>query len=304
MTTKMVSKFRRSLSFPNHSHSKDSKHFSNTTSHLRSASLPSTSHPLISQLKDHLNRLKSWAAAGSMPDTRTSAWLCDGLTRLKTVHNYFDDILRLPQTKNSLRRHTDWTEKLLEDFLRFVDAYGIFQTLIFALKREHSAAQVSVRRKVESKIEMYAKAMRKMDKEMGDLVSAIRCMRNSSNNFICNVDAELVEVILDVKEVTVLVSTALFCGISLSLVSKKPSWIGSRFAKKGRVEEGIQEFKKVGTEISLWGFRKKGDEEYLRMVLKRMHELEDCIVKIEMGSERVFRSLINTRVSLLNVLTN
>ncbi|KAH7847841.1 hypothetical protein Vadar_030785 [Vaccinium darrowii] len=300
----MVSNFRRSLSYANPKDPKQTASISQkpTSSHIRSTSLPCRSHPLISQLKDNLIHLKSsWAAAGSKPDT---AWLCDGLALLKTVHDYLDDILHLPQTQDSLRRNPDWIEKLLEDFLRFVDAYGIFQTLVFALKQEHSAAQVAVRKKDESKIEMYAKAMRKMEKEMSDLVSTVGCITriNSTNNFICNVDAELVEVILDVKDVTVLVSTVLFSGISSSLVSKKPSWIGLRLGSKGRVEEGIQEFKQVGTECCLWGLRKKGDEE-VRMVLKRMSELEDCIVKIEIGSEKVFRSLINTRVSLLNVLT-
>ncbi|KAI8549036.1 hypothetical protein RHMOL_Rhmol07G0320200 [Rhododendron molle] len=299
MTPKMVSKFRRSLSFPNQPNHSLPK----STSHFRSTSLPCTSHPLISQLKDHLNHLKSWAAAGSIPDTRTSAWLCDGLAQLKTVHDYLDDILHLPKTQDSLRRQPEWIERLLEDFLRFVDVYGIFQTLVFTLKQEHSATQVAIRRKDESKIEMYAKAMRKMEKEMTNLVSTVPCTAgSSSNSFTGNVDAELVEVILDVKEVTVLVSTALFSGVSLSFVSKKPSWIGLRLGRKGRVEKGIQEFKQVGAECCLWGLRKKGDEE-LRRVLKRMNELEDCVVKIEIGSERVFRSLINTRVSLLNVLT-
>ncbi|KAH7846920.1 hypothetical protein Vadar_019753 [Vaccinium darrowii] len=303
MTPKMVSSFRRSLSF---SHPKDTtKRTTSQVSHVRSTSLPCRSHPLLSQLKDHLNHLKSsWAAAGSNPVSRTSAWLCDGLAQLKTVHDYLDDILHLPQTQESLRRQPDWVDQLLEDFLRFVDAYGIFQTLVFGLKQQHSAAQVAVRRrKDESKIEVYAKAVRKMEKEMGVLVSTIRCITriNSSNTLIFNVDAELVEAILDVKEVTVLVSTVLFSGISLSFMSKKRSWM--RLRRKGKVEEGVQEFKQVGTEYCcLWGLRKKEDEE-MRMVLKRMNELEDCIVKIEMGSERVFRSLLNSRVALLNVLT-
>jgi len=52
----------------------------------------------------------------------------------------------------------------------------------------------------------------------------------------------------------------------------------------------------------LWGLRKKGYEE-VRMVLKRMQDLEECIGDIETSGQRVFRSLINTRVSLLNSLT-
>jgi hypothetical protein len=71
--------------------------------------------------------------------------------------------------------------------------------------------------------------------------------------------------------------------------------------KKVKIDEGIQEFQQIGVE-SLWGLGKKEDEE-VRMVLKRMQELEGCIGDIETSGERVIRSLINTRVSLLNSLT-
>lgn len=54
---------------------------------------------------------------------------------------------------------------------------------------------------------------------------------------------------------------------------------------------------------SLLGLRKKGDEE-VKMTLKKMRELEASIEGIETCTERVFRSLINARVALLNTLTS
>ncbi|PSS18015.1 WEB family protein [Actinidia chinensis var. chinensis] len=273
MAPKLVANFRRSLSFPNHPSrsSKPAKPF-----HVRSTSLPCRSHPLISQLKDDLAELKSW---GSNPHNRTSAWLSDGLNRLKTVHDYFDDILQLPQTRELLRNQTDSIENLLEDFLKFVDVYGIFQNLILSLKQEHSAIQVALRKKDESKIALYRKPGR-----------------------------HLAEVLRDVKEVTALVSSAFFTGISMPFVSQKSSWMGLRLPKQGkrlRATEEIQEFQEVVTELLWVLLRQPGDEEVIRwMVLKKMHDLEDCVGEIEICSERVFRGLINTRVSLLNVLTH
>ncbi|PSS19825.1 GRIP domain-containing protein [Actinidia chinensis var. chinensis] len=300
MAPKLVANFRRSLSFPNHpSHSsKPSKPF-----HVRSTSLPCGSHPLISQLKDDLAELKSWR---SNPHKRTSAWLSDGLSRLKTVHDYLDDILQLPQTRELLQNQTDLIENLLEDFLQFVDVYGIFQNLILSLKQEHSAIQVALRKKDDSKIALYRKAWKKLSKEMGKLVSTIRLIGNSSVT-LRGVDAELAEVITDVKEVTSFVSIALLNGISLPFVSQNSSWKGLRFPKKGnrvKVNEEIQEFQGVLTD-SLWSLlRQTGDDELRWMVLKKMHDLEDCVVGIEICSERVFRGLLTTRVSLLNVLTH
>ncbi|XVE94437.1 hypothetical protein REPUB_Repub02eG0008400 [Reevesia pubescens] len=299
----MVGVFRRSLSFPNKTLNRPSK--PPISHHIRSISLPCRSHPLISQLKDEISELKTWSCN---PNNRTSAWLCDGLSHLKDVHDTLHDILQLPQTHELLSHKREWVEKLLEDFLRFVDVYGIFQTsFLSVLKEEQLAARVALRRKDDSKIAMYLKGRKKMAKEIAKLVSSIRCIGQYSfpvSALVSIADTELTAVISDVIEVTASVSLALFNGISMSFTSRKSSWIGlmlSKKAKKVKIEESIKEFQQIG-EPNIWGLRKKGDEE-VRMVLKRMQDLESCIADIESGSEKAFRSLINTRVSLLNTLT-
>ncbi|KAB1203578.1 hypothetical protein CJ030_MR8G015401 [Morella rubra] len=301
----MVGVFRRSLSFPNKINTNRPSSAKTTISHhVRSISLPCRSHPLISQLEDEINKLNSWA---SKPEARTSSWLCDGLSSLKTVHDYLDDVLQLPQTQETLRKHCHalWVEKLLEDFLRFVDVYGIFQTSVLGLREVHSAAQVATRKRDESKVVTYVKARKQMAKEMGKLVSSIRCVGVPTISDAVAVDEiELVGVIGDVIEATVLVSVALFNGISASFASRKSSRMGlglSKKAKKVKVEESILEFQQVGLQ-SLWGLRKKSDEE-VKMALKKMQDFERCIGDIENGSGRVFRGLISARVSLLNALT-
>lgn len=188
--------------------------------------------------------------------------------------------------------------------------YGIFQTSVLALKEEQLAAQVAVRKRDDSKIDLYIKSQKKIAKEMSKLAYTIGDIssRRSDPGFykLSITDAQLVSVIEDVIEVTVSVSVALFNGISMSLDSRKLSWRGvmmrlNKRAKKVKVEEGIQELQQVDAE-SLLGLRKK-DEEEVRMILKRMQDLEGCIGGIENGGEKVFRSLINSRVSLLNALT-
>ncbi|KAG6648330.1 uncharacterized protein LOC122317374 [Carya illinoinensis] len=300
----MVGRFRRSLSFPNKINPNRPVTKPPISYHIRSVSLPCRSHPLVSQLKDEIIELKSWV---SKPDTRTSAWLCDGLSRLKNVIDYLDDILQLPQAQETLRQRCQslWVEKLLEDFLRFVDVYGIFRTSVLALKEVQSAAQVAMRKRDESKVASYVKSRKQMAKEMGKLVSTVRNVRVPARSESISVgDAELMGVIGDVIEATVTVSVTLFNGISASFTSRKSSWVGLglyKKTKKTKVEEGIAEFQQVGVE-GLWGLRKKAEEE-VRMALKKMQDMEVCIGDIENGSERVFRSLINARVSLLNALT-
>ncbi|XVF35854.1 hypothetical protein REPUB_Repub19eG0007100 [Reevesia pubescens] len=299
----MVGVFRRSLTCPNKTPNRPSK--PSISQQIRSISLPCRSHPLISQLKDEITELNTWSCN---PDNRTSAWLCDGLSRLKDVHDSLHDILQLPQTHEFLSHKREWVDKLLEDFLRFVDVYGIFQISFLSLKEEQLAARVALRRKDDSKIAMHLKGRKKMAKEIAKLVSSIRCIGRYSipvSALVTIADTELAGVISGVVVVTVSVSLALFNGISMSFTSRKSSCMGltlSKKAKKVKIEESIKEFQQIG-EANMWGLRKKGDEE-MRMVWKRMQDLERCIDDIESGSEKALRSLINTRVSLLNTLTN
>ncbi|KAL3505473.1 hypothetical protein ACH5RR_035314 [Cinchona calisaya] len=318
MTPKMVANFRRSLSFTNQPSSSSSSTKHKKIYHVRSTSLPCRSHPLISQLKDAINELKCyWAPSSIKPQKNptTSSWICDGLTQLKIVQESLDDLLHLPQTRESLRGHNDLIDKFLDDFLRFVDVYGIFQTLLLTLKEQHFAAQVAIRRRDDSKMDLYFKNLKKLAKDFGQLASAVQCMGKYPLLQSPPADAgedgdEIGEVMKDVIQVTASVSLALFNGLSASLVFRKRSCLlrlvsfgNYKEIKKALVvigEAGIQEFQEI---ISLDSLRKKGEEE-LKLTSKRMHELEDCIVGIEIGGERVFRSLINTRVSLLNVLTH
>ncbi|XVE56266.1 hypothetical protein DITRI_Ditri03aG0224600 [Diplodiscus trichospermus] len=299
----MVGVFRRSFSFPNKTPNRPTKPL--ISHHIRSISLPCRSHPLISHLKDEITELRTWSCKS---DNGTSAWLCHGLNRLKDVHDALHDILQLPQTHELLSHKREWVEKLLEDFLRFVDVYGIFQTSFLALKEEQLAARLALRRKDDSKLAMHLKGLNKIAKEIAKLVTSIRCIGRYSfpeSASVSIADTELAGVISDVIEVTVSVSVALFNGISVSFTSRKSSWIGLKLstkkANKVKIEESIKEFQQIG-EANGWGLR-KGDDEEVRMVLQRMQDLERYIADVESGSEKAFRSLINTRVSLLNTLT-
>lgn len=341
----MVANFRRSLSFPNNpsctstsSSSKPKKSF-----HVRSTSLPcrSSHDPLISHLKNSINRLNIWSTTSSSsssskpsPDDHTpgssssssssssSAWLCSGLAQLKSVHDSLDDLLLLPQTKETLHsggESEQLIEKFLEDFLHFVDIYGMFQSLVLSLKDEHLAAQVAVRKRDDSKIQIYLNTLKKMSKEITKLISSLQRQQQHSNVPKISSDAiteVITGIIREVIEVTVSASVALFSGLSVSLAStflshRKSSRItlmgGGGKQKKNVVVsttdcQGLEEFAQIWLFRSLWNLRKKDDEE-LKLTTKRMYEIEDCIRGIEIGSEKAFRSLINTRVSLLNVLT-
>lgn len=119
---------------------------------------------------------------------------------------------------------------------------------------------------------------------------------------------ELVHVIGQVHELTVSVSGAVFEAIAGWFSARKggtgsTSWIGSFKGAKRDKYEGSDEIG-IGVE-SVWGLRKNGDDEEMRSgVLRKMREVEDWVDGIEGVCERVFRSLVCTRVALLNILTH
>ncbi|CAJ2642863.1 hypothetical protein L195_g023302 [Trifolium pratense] len=314
----MVGVFRRSVSFPNKNPNRPSQK-PQISHHIRSISLPCRSHPLISQIKDEINGLNSWINSTSKSQPLTTKNLSNGLTLLKQTHETFQDILQLPQTQESLRYHPLWVEKLLEYSLRFVDAYGMFQTSILSLKEEHSSVQIGIRKRDESKLVIYLKAKKILSKEIEKLVSGIRCVNlnvpqqqlhvpvySCSSTMLSIADSvELGRVIEDVMSLTVSVSVVLFSGVAMSFASKRFSWV-KMVRKSGSYKkecEGIEEIQKQLNEVeNIGNLKKKGDEE-VRSVLKRMRDLEECICGIESVSEKVFRALINSRVLLLNTLT-
>ncbi|CAL1355389.1 unnamed protein product [Linum trigynum] len=297
----MAGKFMRSLSFPNKKPPPPP-----ISHHLRSISLPSRPHPLISHLRRQIDELHLWSSQ-QPGGTRTSAWLCDGLAQLKDVHDYLDDIIQLPQTREYLWRHPGWIENLLEDFLRFADAYGTFQNVMFGMKELHLSVQVAVRKRDDLKVVMFLKSRRKLCVEMAKLVHAIQTPRRSSSSPVVLVPEtlELAGILREIMEVTVLVSTVVFNGFSTRKTTS--GWMDglrkrARQSTKVVVDEevGVEEIREVGVECLL-GLKRKGEEE-VRTVMRRMQKMETCICKIENGGERVFRSLISTRVSLLNCL--
>ncbi|XP_010416535.1 PREDICTED: uncharacterized protein LOC104702382 [Camelina sativa] len=309
----MVGVFRRSLSFPNKPCGRSSPPSKPRVSHhTRSISLPCRSHPLISHVNHEISQLKSWFSFSGESNRRTTPWITDGLTLLKDVQETLADILQLPQSQESIRNRPVFFENLLEDLLRFVDAYGIFRTSILCLREHQSAAQVALRKKDDEKIASYLKSRRSLARDIAKLTSSIREPKTKHQHF-CHVDsvngtygdAELASVISDVIEVTVLVSVALFNGVYFSLRSTKTTpFMGflKRSEKKEKLDEGIEELKQV-EEKSLVGLNKKKNEE-VKSLMKKMMELENSIREIECESEKVFRGLISTRVSLLNALTH
>ncbi|KAL8253468.1 hypothetical protein R6Q59_037161 [Mikania micrantha] len=297
MTPKMVARFRRSVSFSNTAPPPPSSTATKTAGkrvHFRSTSLPTRSHPILFQLKYHLNQLKFHWASDALSKSFDSDRVSDALVRLRIILESLDDLLDQTLSRDSLHRHRDWVEKVLEDFLVLVDVYGTFQMQVSTLKQCIINAQLATKRKDMLKKIACVNGMKKSGGEISKLVPFLQEIRLRLNDATgSHDDLEIVGAIKDVIEVIIMTSESIFSGIYGSFETRKTSWL--MVLKKSKTGKGIKE-----VENGIWSLRNYRNEDLNK---KMMQEMEECIEGIEGGSERVFRSLINTRVSLLNVLT-
>ncbi|XP_076884667.1 uncharacterized protein LOC143533930 [Bidens hawaiensis] len=224
MTPKLVAHFRRSVSFSNTTPPPPPPSSFSTSKpmgkkvHFRSTSLLTRSHPILFQLKYHLNQLKSHWASQSIPDQSLQFdRVSDALIRLRIILESLDDLLDLAPSRDSLRRHPEWVEKVLEDFLVMVDVYGTFQMQISTLKQCIVTAQLASKRNDTLKKIACLKGLKKSGGEINKLMPFLQTIRLHLNDDVTgldqNTDLELVGVIKHVIEVIIVISETVFSGI-------------------------------------------------------------------------------------------
>ncbi|KAK9129278.1 hypothetical protein Sjap_009765 [Stephania japonica] len=307
----MVSRFRRTLSFPTKGTPNPSRP-SKSSYHVRSTSLiPCRSHPLISQLQTEIQELRAW--------TKTRA--CDGLVLLKSLHDSVGDLLQLPQTQDSLRRRPDWAEPLLDHFLLFADVFGVLRDALMDLKEQQLGAQVGARRRMINTnneaaltaMRAYVKARKRMGMEVRRAAAEVirslvprprlRPVPDASLHVLVDGNSELAMILRDVHDVTVsstlsildIIVKASTYSTTSSFVNNIVSWKVWKYKRStGSDFGGFQEVERM---------RKRGGGVGIEEFVRKLEEMEKCIGEMESASQGVFRTFLRARVSLLNILS-
>lgn len=272
----MKSGFNRSISLPMNSRPK-----ARASYHVRSVSLPSQSHPLISNLEDQIRTVRSWAAGldGSL------AWIETGLSQIELLHTALNDFLDLSETKYVLQRATASNEYLLDSLLHLVDLYGSLLSAMVTLKQQLFEVQSAFRRSDSNFLASSLKSQKRTERELCRLTSSLRSSTKCSPLEVTSGTTE-VEIIRILKEAICATSAA---SVLLFNRAVDVSAIASTVAASSASNKIMLFAKKISKEGTDTG------------VLEKLKELENCVEIVESGSEKVFRSLINSRVSLLNI---
>ena len=280
--------------------------------HVRSNSFPSQSHPNTTRIEEELCKIKTWEATS----TSTSDSITTGLLFLEDLYISLEDILNMSSTQKAFAHHQGekFVEELLDGSVRILDICGITRDTILQIKENVQSLHSSLRRRkgessIEKSVAEYKFFTMKMTKNVTKLITSLKHMEAKFGaSTLLNQDQDLVAVITVLREV-IAMNLSVFQSILSFLVgssskSKATKWL-NLMHKRVICEENMENFNELKcVEASLRNLFSEGSNiTKIQDAHERFEALENAIEMIENGLENVFRRLVKTRVSLLNIMS-
>ncbi|XP_010676015.2 uncharacterized protein LOC104891926 [Beta vulgaris subsp. vulgaris] len=250
--------------------------------HIRSYSFPSKTHPVSDQLDASLCRLRSSQAASTSSVTNK-------LTNLKDLYKCVDEFLQLPLNMKNVSQ-TQCIEQVLDGSLRLLDICSTSRDVLVQSKERLQDIQSVLRRRcsgelnITNEVAEYLKTRKTSKKIMKKCLKDIKEVDNTNEANVLN----------EVQTMTIEVFKSMLSYIG---GSQKSSW---SFTKKKETTTSTSEFDVVDATLELVICQKKKANVDMSQLVK----LESEIQEIDEVLECLFRHLVKTRATLLNVLSN
>ncbi|XP_055805696.1 uncharacterized protein LOC129874434 [Solanum dulcamara] len=276
-------------------------------SNNRSISLPSRSHPATQNIEEELNKLKTWEFSVSP----TAEAVYNGLVGFGEVHKCMGDLLNLPLTLQALSQcqNKKWVDEILDKSVRFLDICGTTRELVSQFKENVKDVQSSLRRKRgDLSITSYTSFRKKMKKDAKNLVTSLKKMDHEEVVAVMEVDDQLVSAVIRVlREVTttgISVFQMVLAFLSAPITKPISKWsLVSRLVNKGGYQENVNEIESVDAALSSLSKCGPNDVEKIQFVQSILETVEVHFECIENGFDNIFRCLIRSRSTLLNVVS-
>ncbi|KAK6131432.1 hypothetical protein DH2020_034835 [Rehmannia glutinosa] len=261
--------------------------------HSRSNSFPSQSHPLVNDVEDQLCRLKA-----SQEASTSASSICSHLASLRDLHDGINNLIQKSsvQQARSNKQGEDWINELVEGSLRLVDLCGFSREVVCLTKESVQELESSIRRKSDD-ISAYVASRKKINKMVNKCIKNLKSF-NTNSAALPEKDGDLKAIGTMLKETEALDFSVIKSVLIVLSGAKQRKWSSllSKFAQTSRVQEQVEDLCPLNIHMS-----KKGTD---NINLKQLKASEMCIQEIEEGLEALFRSLVKTRVSLLNALSH
>ncbi|CAF2146797.1 unnamed protein product [Brassica napus] len=236
---------------------------------LRSISLPSRSHPSTSGIEEALTKVKTINTTKSSFES-----ISTGLAGLEELYDCTDEFLKMCSTQRAMSSvGSDFMEEMLDGSLRLMDICSVSRDLMVETQEHVRDLQSCVRRKkvagggedqLTVAVSGYVKFRKNMRKETKKLLVSLKSIDGGSSSYD-HEDEHVVAVIDAMRRVV---------SVSVSVLKKVI----------------------VGTT--------KGDSCSRDDIQEKLEEVEMSIGGFEKSLEGLFRRLIRTRASLLNIISH
>ncbi|KAF8022610.1 hypothetical protein BT93_F0199 [Corymbia citriodora subsp. variegata] len=272
------------------------------SSHFRSISLPSKSHPLTTTTEEHLSRLRSSEAASS------SSSASKKLEELKSLYDCIDDLLQLHLAQKALSHLRSPAEELLDGSLQLLDVCEYVREAFSQMKECVQELNSSFQRRKRRdssfayEVEAYINSRKKLNKV---ITKYLRNSKKAPNKGPHN--EAILSILREAGEISLSVFQSLLGFLALTSASPKSrSWsLLSKLleAKRGSCDGGDEINEVQGLDAALLFLRSsKVIDNQVDDLSKRLEALESSIQVIEEDLECIFRCLL--RVSLLNIVNH
>ncbi|KAM5565265.1 hypothetical protein ABKV19_019342 [Rosa sericea] len=231
---------------------------------------------------------------------------------LRNLHNSANDLLHSPIIQQALVRNSQekWVHEVSEASLRLLDVCSISKDVLLLVKEHLQDLQFTLRRvtssgeeDIGSKMTAYNFYRNKLKKETLKCLNSLkgRPMKNKSSivsSEICPIDQNLtlvVDVLRQVRVTTVSIVETLLSLISIPWLDGKSTSRSTATSFKFMSKFMCGRSQKVHDLC---------DATALQSANTRLDAVEIAIQDLQVELECMFRRLIDTRVALLNILTN
>ncbi|KAM7256325.1 hypothetical protein ACFE04_012066 [Oxalis oulophora] len=241
--------------------------------HVRSVSLPSGSHPLAASVEKQLCKLRG--SQETSTSTSSSSAICHKLDGLKKLYECVDDLLQLNECQQHLSDES--LEETLNGSIRILDVCDISRDVLSKLKECVQELESSLRRRIGGDNEVVDAYMTSRKKISKIVYKSLKTLKRSEIKSVDSNKDSTIKLLKESEEVSLSVFESL-----LSLVSQPKNNNGwssvSKLFKPKRIS--------------------------CKSLLMQSEDLNSNIQELEQNLERLYRRLVKTRVTLLNILNN
>ncbi|XP_073120976.1 uncharacterized protein [Henckelia pumila] len=265
----------------------------------------------MDEIQDHLCRLRDLEATSAKS-------ICSNLACLIKLHEEIKNLIEVPSIQQAISHDQcgTWINEILEGSLRLVDLCGFSRDVVCLTKESVQDLESSIRRNrgetaTAKDIDSYVASRKKINQMINKNIKNMKSFNQNMTPFLEKTE-DLKAIVTVLKEMEA-ISSSVLKSILIHVSgekrrSKQRSWLLlSKFTQTSRVRHAVDQEMDDGDmlyALDINMLQKGMDKIKKQNVLRELKSSEMTIHDLEEGLESFFRSLVKTRVSLLNTLSH